>query len=64
MGNKRRSGSSRAQGIIKDDAATAFVGNLPYAATEDDVIAHLSQAGKVVDARLPVTSEGDLAGSP
>ena len=58
VGNKRRGGSSRTPGIVKDDAATAFVGNLPYSATEDDVIAHLSQVARVVDARLPTTAEG------
>ena len=58
VGNKRRVGSSRTPGIIKDDAATAFVGNLPYSATEDDVIAHMSQVAKVVDARLPMSAEG------
>ena len=58
VGNKRRGGSSRTPGIVKDDAATAFVGNLSYSATEDDVIAHLSQVARVVDARLPTTAEG------
>ena len=40
-------------GVIKDEAATAFVGNLPFSANEDDLSSHLSQAGKVVDVRMP-----------
>ncbi len=45
-------------GVVKDDARSIYVRNLPFAASEDDIEAFFSQAGPVVDVRRGATAEG------
>ena len=45
-------------GVAKDDKLTVYVGNLPYAAEEADLVAHFEQAGSVVDVRRGAAPDG------
>ena len=44
--------------VVKDNTKSVYVKNLPFQATEDDLIAFFSQAGKVVDVRRGLNEEG------
>jgi len=48
------------QDIVKDRLKTIFVRNVPFGATEDDLIAYFSSAGKVVDLVRRANKEGKL----
>ena len=45
-------------GVTKDDKLTVYVGNLPYAAEEADLVAHFEQAGPVMDVRRGAAPDG------
>ena len=45
-------------GVAKDDKLTVYVGNLPYAAEEADLVAHFEQAGPVTDVRRGAAPDG------
>jgi RNA recognition motif-containing protein len=47
-------------GVVKDDRKTVFVKNLPFRATEDDILAFFGQAGKVVDVRRGAAADGRI----
>jgi diadenosine tetraphosphate (Ap4A) HIT family hydrolase len=46
--------------IVKDRSKTIFVRNVPFAATEEDLITHFSTAGTVADIVRKATHEGKL----
>ncbi|KAL4423189.1 hypothetical protein ABPG77_000322 [Micractinium sp. CCAP 211/92] len=46
--------------IVKDKAKTAFVRNVPFRATEDDIVEFFSQCGTVVDVVRRTNQEGKL----
>ncbi|KAH7619036.1 hypothetical protein Ndes2526B_g05985 [Nannochloris sp. 'desiccata'] len=46
--------------VTKDKAKTAFVRNVPFRATEDDILSFFSQAGAVVDIVRKGNQEGKL----
>lgn len=46
--------------VVKDDRRTVYVRNMPFRATEDDIIAFFSQAGKVEDVRRGADTDGML----
>jgi RNA recognition motif-containing protein len=46
------------QGVVKDDRKTVFARNLPFRATEADLEAFFSQAGRVVDVRRGLNADG------
>lgn len=48
------------QDIVKDRSKTIFVRNVPFGATEDDLMAYFSSAGKVVDLVRRANKEGKL----
>lgn len=45
-------------GVVVDETKSVYVNNLPYTATEEDVVAFFSQAGRVVDYRRREKEEG------
>ena len=45
-------------GVVKDERRTVYVGNLPYRASEDDIEALFSTAGRVVDVRRGAGPDG------
>lgn len=46
--------------VQKDRSKTAFVRNVPFRASEDDIVAFFSQSGKVVDVIRKANAEGRL----
>lgn len=61
--NKRSKGGHAAPSlgrpdVVKDDRKTVYVKNLPYRATEDDIIGFFSQAGPVADVRRGAEADG------
>ncbi len=61
--NKRSKGGHAAPSlgrpdVVKDERKTVYVKNLPYRATEDDIIAFFSQAGPVADVRRGAEADG------
>lgn len=48
--------------VQKDKAKTAFVRNVPFRASEEDIIAFFSQAGTVEDVVRRANAEGDSTG--
>lgn len=62
--NKRSKGGGHAApslgrpDVVKDDRKTVYVKNLPYRATEDDIIGFFSQAGPVADVRRGAEADG------
>jgi RNA recognition motif-containing protein len=61
---KRPRGASHAApslgrpGVVKDERRTVYVGNLPYAATEEDIAGFFAQCGRIVDVRRGATPDG------
>ncbi|CAK0784495.1 hypothetical protein CVIRNUC_007699 [Coccomyxa viridis] len=49
-------------GVVKDNAKTVYVRNLPFAATEQDIDHFFSQAGHVEDVRRGAGPDGKLHG--
>ena len=41
---------------MQDDRRTVYVGNLPYAAEDDDIAEFLQQCGEVEDVRRGITN--------
>ncbi|CAL8469438.1 g8979 [Coccomyxa elongata] len=65
--NKRSKGGHAAPSlgrpdVVKDERKTVYVKNLPYRASEDDIIAFFSQAGPVADVRRGAEADGKLHG--
>lgn len=48
------------QDVVKDRSKTIFVRNVPFAATEEELIAYFSSAGKVVDVVRKANTDGKL----
>ncbi len=45
-------------GVVKDDACSVYVRNLPFHGTKEDIEAHFSPAGDVVDIRRKALPDG------
>lgn len=61
--NKRSKGGYAAPSlgrpdVVKDERKTVYVKNLPFRATEDDIIAFFAQAGPVADVRRGAEADG------
>ena len=50
-------------GVVKDERKTVYVRNLPFAATEDDIVSFFSACGGVADVRRGITDGERPAGA-
>ena len=57
--NKRPAQSMGRPGVVKDEACSVYAGNLPWRASEDDLVAFFSPAGRVVDVRRRANDDGE-----
>lgn len=46
-------------GVVKDEACSVYAGNLPWRASEDDLVAFFSPAGRVIDVRRKLNEDGE-----